>query len=420
MAILNEILTWTQTLPMWQRDAARQLFVNRNDLGSTDFQAIYQFFKEENSLANPGAVTPEPLDQTHLPATIAQGTSVSLNSLKDLKDVNKIQSGQTLDFADTGLTVVYGDNGAGKSGYARVMKQACRARDQADEILPDATDPTAAANIPSATFVVTSNGIQEKVTWTQDGDSPDQLSQIAVFDSGCARAYITKEHDVAYLPYGLDVVEGLANVVIPKVTELINAEINAIDTDVRAFDNLRGDTVVGQMFSQLSANTEEAEVRRLGNFEEVDVERLAVVKKALSEANPLERARSLSTAEKRLINTTVQLCKPVLWVKDSSVDKLKALHQTKKDAEASEAQVAAALSNNETLLPATGGDVWRQLFESARSYSLRIDKDEVYPSQIEGSPCLLCQEPKFPRIFRTKFYTPKANSFVAHDYPAFR
>ena len=96
------------------------------------------------------------------------------------------------------------------------------------------------ANIPSATFVVTSNGIQEEVTWTQGEDSPDQLSQIAVFDSGCARAYITKEHDVAYLPYGLDVVEGLANVVIPNVSDLLDTEINAIDTDPRSFDNLCG------------------------------------------------------------------------------------------------------------------------------------------------------------------------------------
>ena len=393
MAILNEILTWTQTLPMWQRDAARQLFVKRNGLGVADYEAIYQFFKEESGLANPGVVTPQPLDQTHLPATITQGTSVSLNSLKDLKDVNKIQTGQSLDFADTGLTVVYGDNGAGKSGYARVMKQACRARDQADQILPNANDLTAATNIPSATFVVTSNGTQEEVTWTQDGDSPDQLSQIAVFDSDCARAYITKEHDVAYLPYGLDVVEGLANVVIPNVSDLLDTEINAIDTDPRAFDNLCGVTVVGKIFSSLSVNTDEAEIRRLGKFEEVDVNRLAVIKKVLNEANPLERARTLSTTVNRFKNTAIQLSNPAVWVKDSSIEKLKVLHQTKKDAEDSEAQLAAVLSSNETLLPATGGEVWRKLFEAARSYSIRIDKDQAYPSETQGSSCLLCQEP---------------------------
>ena len=49
------------------------------------------------------------------------------------KGVNALAEDQTLKFAP-GLTIVYGDNGAGKTGYIRILKQACRARGQ-EEIL---------------------------------------------------------------------------------------------------------------------------------------------------------------------------------------------------------------------------------------------------------------------------------------------
>ena len=51
--------------------------------------------------------------------------------------MNALAENQTLKFA-AGLTVVYGDNGAGKTGYIRILKQACRARGR-EQILGNAT-----------------------------------------------------------------------------------------------------------------------------------------------------------------------------------------------------------------------------------------------------------------------------------------
>ena len=48
-------------------------------------------------------------------------------------------SGQTLKFGSTGLTIVYGDNASGKSGYARLIKAMVDARHSSD-VLPDVFD----------------------------------------------------------------------------------------------------------------------------------------------------------------------------------------------------------------------------------------------------------------------------------------
>ena len=49
-----------------------------------------------------------------------------------------LPSVRPLPFAVEGFTIVYGDNGSGKSGYGRLLRGLCRARrDRAERILGD-------------------------------------------------------------------------------------------------------------------------------------------------------------------------------------------------------------------------------------------------------------------------------------------
>ena len=106
-----------------------------------------------------------------------------------------------LPISPTGLTVIYGENGAGKSGYSRVLKKACRARDQAEPILPDARKPPSKPATPKAAFDVMVNGVAVTMHWQGGQAAPSELSEIAIFDSHCARAYLDNQGDFAYAPY---------------------------------------------------------------------------------------------------------------------------------------------------------------------------------------------------------------------------
>ena len=117
-----------------------------------------------------------------------------------------------MSFRAKGLTVIYGDNGSGKSGYSRVLKRACRARDQSEPILPNANFPTAQAGPAEAVFELSVNDIVQDVIWTHGKVAPQQLSSLAIFDSRCASAYLDEEDDFAYAPDGLDMLQGLGSV----------------------------------------------------------------------------------------------------------------------------------------------------------------------------------------------------------------
>ena len=53
---------------------------------------------------------------------------MKLLAVRGVKNVNRLRPDQRLTFGTDGVTVVFGFNGSGKSGYARLVKQMVRTR----------------------------------------------------------------------------------------------------------------------------------------------------------------------------------------------------------------------------------------------------------------------------------------------------
>ena len=393
MSLLSQILKWTESLPLWQRDACRRLFQNESLLNEGDLSELYALLKKEGGIESNDILLPIPLAKAHLPAELAPGESVILVALRDLQNVNQIPSDRILTFSEAGITVIYGGNGSGKSGYARVMKRACRARDQSEPVHPNANDLTAAKKVPTAKFDIKVTGVSHEIAWSRDKTPPDRLSSISVFDSKCARSYITAEQDVAYLPYGLDIIERLANQVLPKLSEMLQSEINGVNVSRLPFEHLLGDTEVGRVIENLSANSNTENITSLGTVTEDDIKRIAELEEALKEGNPLAKAEESRLSAIRLKAFADKLAKPLVWVSSDAVEKLQKINDEKNAAEGAEKKAADALRSGEELLPGTGEHVWKLLFEAARRYSIEAAyPGEEFPQSAEVKVCPLCQE----------------------------
>lgn len=273
------------------------------------------------------------------------------------------------------------------------MKRACRARDQSEPVHPNANDPTAVGKEPTAKFDVKVAGTPYEVAWSRDSTPPDRLSSISVFDSKCARSYITSEQDVAYLPYGLDIVENLANQVLPKLSEMLEAEIAGVDVSTLPFEHLGGDTEVGKVVEGLSVKSDPDAITSLGTLSDDDTKRIAELESSLKESNPLARAEEARLSAMRLKAFGEKLTIPLKWVSTEAAEKLQKIDEDRVAAEDAEKKAADALRSGEELLPGTGDQAWKLLFDAARRYY----KDEAYrgdefPPSIQGKLCPLCQE----------------------------
>ena len=180
---LHEILAWASTRPDWQRDALRRIVVN-GGIEEADLKDLERICRAKHIVdsSNGPAVAVEPLAKVHLPPTPGAAESVSLVSLGELKHVNRLPSDQVIPFGPApGLTVVYGDNGSGKSGYARVIKKACRARGVPPIIRANAFAPPATVKA-SAVIIFRATGTNVPVTWTDGISSAPRLANVFVFD----------------------------------------------------------------------------------------------------------------------------------------------------------------------------------------------------------------------------------------------
>ena len=137
MTMLSEIQKWSEKLPTWQQHAVAVLY-ERPVPTAEDLEDILALLLDAHGIPDLFGRDARKLTTEQVAAPQAGQPVVQLTSIKNLQYVNALAPGKVLPLAPTGLTSIYGDNGVGKSGYTRVLKKACRARDQSEQIRPNA------------------------------------------------------------------------------------------------------------------------------------------------------------------------------------------------------------------------------------------------------------------------------------------
>jgi energy-coupling factor transporter ATP-binding protein EcfA2 len=391
MSVLQEVLSWSKTLPNWQSDAVRRLLA-QGDLTNQDIDGLYALLKVAHGIPDPEGRQAQPLADSDIPAPVTAGSHVLLLAIKNLRHVNAIAEGQRLPISETGLTIIYGDNGSGKSGYSRVLKRACRARDQREIILPNAHLPAGQAGAAEAVFEIKDGDTSTEVTWKQGAPSPPELSALSVFDSRCATAYLEGEDDFSYVPFGLDVFERMARL-LKKLKQLVDTEHAQHLPDSSAFNHLRGDGPVGQLIAGLSAKTKVHEIDALATISDDELAHHAQLEKSLKEANPKDKATQLRIRARRLTAIIATINARRALVDELVAQKLQQLSAAYRTSKAASDLAIKQFHEQETLLPGTGGEAWRLLFDAAKKYSVESHPNRTFPDFGADSACPLCQQP---------------------------
>jgi energy-coupling factor transporter ATP-binding protein EcfA2 len=307
--------------------------------------------------------------------------------------INALAPAQTLQFSKTGMTVIYGDNGSGKSGYVRVLKHACRTRDRGTKILRDIED---SARTPQTAKIAFARGDPEdQLDWTPEKVGEPDLSLISIFDSRSANVYVEKTNPVAYIPLPMRILEALANA-CDRVRAKLEAKVAALSAQtpkVLKTPSLCADTAAGAFVHGLSAKSNLSQLTLLAIMSVAEKQRLATLEADLAQ-DPKRAAGRVTDQKNRLINLAAplrELARLSSAAAFSDRDKLKSARDIKSDAAriASEALFAASP------LPEIGQSTWRTLWEAARKYS----DEKAYPHKSfpEATPgedlCVLCQQP---------------------------
>ncbi|RRN55508.1 hypothetical protein EIM48_10280 [Pseudoxanthomonas sp. SGNA-20] len=388
MTVLQEILEWSQDRPAWQRDALRRLVLN-GELSEEDIDDLTEICKSSRGLAEQRDVVP--LGREHVPDRTA-GAPVSLVSIFHQRGVNALADNQTLKFGP-GLTVVYGDNGAGKTGYIRILKNACRTRAQ-EPILGNIVfgNKTNAPVVSIKYKVGEGSDLRE---WTFRSEDPF-LSRVSVFDTQCAAFYLTEKTDVLFRPFGLDLFDKLVKA-CKAIRAKLESEQRALGTSALPAlqSTIPAGTTVAKFLANVNSLTKLEDAQALAQLSKEDEDRLELLEKSLLDLqanDPQKLIQQLAVRANR-VKALVRHLKDVEAA--LSDDPVKAVFETRTEGnrKSEESKRLREATFPQGLLPGTGGDTWKALWESARRFS----KEHTYPGKPfpfveEGAKCSLCQQ----------------------------
>ena len=383
---LKDILAWSSDRPAWQRDALRRL-VQNGSLSDADIEELTALCRQPD-------LASEPLSDDHIGGSGSGAPTVALRSLYGVTNVNALAEDQKLTFLEKGVTIVYGDNGAGKSGYVRILKRACRARKvrgRDEPLLPNIYAQPSGPQLAELEF--DAGGQRQTGSWTNSAASDPLLSNISVFDSKTANVHVEETNDVAYTPYPMKILESLVHA-CQRIKAKLDAEIKTIEEktpEALKIPTCSRESEAGKLIHSLTASTSSQKVEKLATLSPEENARLQQLTEDFSQdaSSVARRLRAQRARLEAFSNKLIELASAASDETGSRLAELNANSRTKQEA----ANLASHAAFDEEPLQGVGSETWRALWEAARAFS-RAEPypDDDFPVTDAGSRCVLCHQ----------------------------
>lgn len=416
MNILTDIITWAETKSkFWQMGIDR--LIRNNDLTTADIEDLKNACRAEAGLSR--QLLPS-VDFKALKTFVSHSTGnsdVLISKIYNVENINALSATGVLDFAQTGMTVVYGDNGAGKSSYVSILKHVCNTRGQKPSIHDNIFNPASRGKDKKASveFSADKNTFSNISLLNGTIDS-SALKGVDVFDTSSAHHYIDGEDEIAFIPQGLSYIERLANTLqqIEKELNIEIANLNRTKFDV-ALLNIIPATKAGRFLASLNKNTTLDQLRAQAQWSLIKASRIIELEKIISELKGADPQQTLRTNLAK-INRFKILRNKFDGLENKLIGEisLKYLVTTLNEYVTTFDTLKAASESIFTGLPIAniGGQSWKQLWESARKFYDEGHKEAVFPETGYDSSCPLCLQDLSPKA-KTRFKN--FEDFVKHD-----
>jgi len=390
-SILREIIDWGTNLPYWEQAALDKILSGAQFTDET-YDELLQYLLEDAGLANPAGQRPTlSIFQANSDREESQShTSVRLKRISNLRNINALVPDQTLEFCDT-LTVIFGSNGSGKSGYARVLGNASFTRGDR-QILPNVTKPFDLSDPLSADFDLLVAGEQKHIHHIM-GQPFIEMQSFYVFDSTSVHAHLTRSNRVSFSPAGLEYLTRLA-----EVTDLVRKrlqqridQLNCGNSFPKRF--LQGDTAVTRLVNQLSAQTEISAIRQLGTLSDKEIQQIGELDRKIAELKSQDVPKKITDVNQTISDLSLlaeKLCILDTTLSDKQVELINLVIREWLEAN----QFVQETSGDQFKNPwfkKTGEMVWQEFIHAA--YKLSEEEGDGKPYPDAESRCLLCQQP---------------------------
>ena len=384
----TEVKAFVNAQPYWAKYLCSEILAG-NDITESVIDNAYSYLLENLSLKQE-TEKPELFISYNPNASDDYKENLSFDSLTNVEGVNALTENQTIDLANN-LTIIYGTNGAGKSGYVRLLKNVFYSKDNED-ILPN-INIDSGHKPKAATFNFSSEGTNIPLKYP-DNIGNGIFNQFAVFDGDIGKKHLSLRNDFSFRPAGLQLFNEF-NVALERLNGKLNIEIQSksIANPFADDDIFQGESEIKTWLIQLSHNSkleelnahlpysEEEKTKKVQIDKEYDDLKIALAQKdkALKELQTIKA--QLAARIQNLVNSNTWFAQDQL----NSVIKAITNCKTKEDTAQKEGVEKFKTDKIENI----GSTEWKQFIEAAAKFASTQNEGE-YPSL--GDNCILCQQ----------------------------
>ncbi|WP_026394969.1 AAA family ATPase [Acetobacterium malicum] len=408
MSVYQDILNWSQDRQAFVQDALRRL-ITSSALTQNDIDELVQLVKKECGDLSI-SINAIPLDNSHIPiSTVTNGDCPRLISLSNPINICALHNQGNLQFSNTGLTVVYGNNGSGKSSYSRILRKFCWSRNPDITLKKNVFNPSSSQQ--QVDFVIERNGSNDSFTWTESSSRNSILNSIFVFDNECGDVYINNENPTEYKPVGIDILEKLIST-FGIISQTLDSSIASYITQKPTLPHSMSQTNIAQWYETIE-NLERVNVDSQIQFIKMDTIRKQELTNLTTAQNPQQDITNLTDQLKRIDGYIRQIALIEALFNEQNINELRA-NRNKFDSVYHAYQIATTELQNMDTLDGFGTNPWRTLWEAAKKYahSSNLSDGQNFPSLISLQKCVLCQQ-ELDETAQQRMLT--FNKFVLND-----
>lgn len=373
---------WFSERPQWLQIAATRL-LQQTEFTDKDVAEIAALCQQEAAGKLPKAIC------SFSSSALSQGTAGNLRlcSISDVEGVNALAPKKPLEFGKGNITIVYGNNGSGKSGYVRLLKHVCGAREPGT-LHRNVYKPSSA--VQKACISFEQDGIPKSHVWSGQGIC-DALNSVDIFDTSFGKVFVSSEDEVSYEPPVLSFFSSLIEI-CEKVAAALDAETNKHPSKKPNMPTDKKLTPEGIWYESISAKNTPHDIDKHCSFGSTDEAEMQSLQQRLAEQAPAEKAKQLRK-QKQHMDTLIQDAQKYLNQLSDENFRLIIAAKKKSILKKTAADIAAEKVFSGSELEGIGSDVWKELWEAARNYSVSAAyKETEYPYVSDGSRCVLCHQ----------------------------
>ncbi len=376
----SSLVQWANAGDEWIRRLLRLTLDSDGEITKEERDLTYQLLLEEKGLKER---TLQQVPQISLVGQVPGGPGpLHLKHIANVRGVNALIEGVEIAFAP-GLTLLFGENGTGKTGYARILKCLAGSR-SADDILPDINqgdDPPT----PQAEIGYCFGAAQLSHEWTGE-QAHYPFTMMSVFDTPSVRLHLDNDLGYTYRPAALALFDSLTREV-QFVRDTIGNELSSLklsNSDLLGrFD--RRSSIYPHVES-LSAATDLSELQQFSSLPDDAEEQKSKLEASIAglTAGTIVQQIALQDRLQKVLTDALGYTDIVkdLKAQDYNIT-LARLSNLHRDQATLRDNLFAAAD-----LPAAPDQTWEEFVSSGQGYRKYLESLGVH----DGSRCLYCRQ----------------------------